>query len=105
MTPQEKLTKAQEIWKQSVAKQRESEQIILKLLRHPDATPEQLIDCHRLTQSVEGMMLDLTTALRKAYPPQQSVWHLGKPWNGSEWDKYHRRDKHEPKTQTEQTNH
>ncbi len=103
MTPQEKLIKAREIWKQTVAYQREAEQCILKLLRHPDTTPEQLVECHQLTQRVEVMLRDLTTRLRKAYPPQRSVWLNALPWNNPEWDSYQQWDKHEADPQIQQT--
>lgn len=90
----EQLLKARELWKQTVQHQRQSEQIILKLLRHPDATPDQLVQCHQLTQSVERMLTDLTTALRTKFPPNSgSIFNLSRPWNNSEWDRYHRRDK------------
>ena len=93
MTTQEQLIKAKALWKETVQHQQQSEAIILKLLRHPDATPDQLVQCHQLTQNVERMLTDLTTALRTKWPPKGSIFHLDHPWNNSVWNRYHRRDK------------
>jgi hypothetical protein len=63
------------------------ERIILQLLRHPDTSPEQLQDAHRLTQNVEGMLREITTRLRVLFPPHKG-YGLQYPWNNKDVDRY-----------------
>ena len=88
-TPTEKLVKCREIWRKTMAYKAEGEGLVLELMRHLDTTPEQLADCRRVTLSIDEMLTQDVTGLRKAYPRHENNYFLQYPW----WDeKYNRYD-------------
>lgn len=55
---------------------------ILKLLRHPQATTEQIMEAHRAYKHVYSTFDDAVTVLRERYPPPK-----GHHWRTYAWNK------------------
>lgn len=88
MTPTEKLVRCKEIWRETTEHKAKGERLVLELMRHPDTTPEQLQDCRRVMLSIEGLLKQSVTGLRKVYPKPKSVFFLQHPWWASEYNRY-----------------
>ena len=59
----------------------------MKLLMHPDATTEQIMEVRQALLAVHAPMERTVTALRKKYPyPPISL--ATRPWHREEYDKY-----------------
>ena len=90
MTPTEKLKRCKEIWRSAVEHKAKGERLVLELMRHPDATPEQLQDCRRVMLNIEGLLKQSVTGLRKVYP--LSGYLIRHPWWADAYNRYEVRD-------------
>lgn len=88
MTPTEKLVRCREIWRNTMEYRAEGEGCVMKLMRHPDTTPEQLQECRQIMLSIEEMMRDAVTSLRRAYPKQKSLFLTQAAWWADEYNRY-----------------
>lgn len=61
---------------------------VLKLMRHPDTTPEQLQDCRRVMLNVEDLMRGAVTSLRRVYPKHENQFFLEHAWWAEEFNRY-----------------
>ena len=92
MTPTEKLVRCREIWRNTMEHKAKGERLVLELMRHPDATPEQLQECRQVMLSIEGMLKQSVTGLRKGYPKQKSLFLTQAAWWADEYNRYEVRD-------------
>lgn len=60
---------------------------VLKLMRHPDTTPEQLQDCRRVMLNVEDLMRSAVTSLRRVYP-LKGGYSIEHAWWAEEFNRY-----------------
>lgn len=88
MTPTEKLAKCREMWREAIEHKIKSERLVLELMRHPDATPEQLQSCRRVMLSIEDLMRQIVTGLRKVMPPKRSAYLTQHAWWDKEYNRY-----------------
>ena len=63
------------------------EGLVLELMRHPDTTPEQLADCRRVTLSIDGLLKQAVTGLRRVYPLRKANL-MQHPWWAAEFNRY-----------------
>lgn len=59
----------------------------MKLLTHPDATTEQIMEVRRALLAVHAPMERTVTALREKYP-YPTISLATRPWHRKEYDKY-----------------
>ena len=59
----------------------------IKLLMHPDATTEQIMEVRQALLAVHAPMERSITALREKYP-YQGISYAPRPWHKPEFDKY-----------------
>jgi hypothetical protein len=71
-----------------MAHKAKGERLVLELMRHPDTTPEQLQDCRRVMLSIEGMLTQSVTGLRKVYPKHKNQFFLEHAWWAEEFNRY-----------------
>jgi len=88
MTPTEKLVRCKQIWRETMEHKKKGEGLVLALMRHPDATPEQLQDCRRVMLNVEDLMRSAVTSLRRVYPKHKNAFFLEHAWWADEYNRY-----------------
>jgi hypothetical protein len=59
----------------------------MKLLTHPDATTEQIMEVRRALLAVHAPMERTVTALREKYP-YPTISLATRPWHRKEYDRY-----------------
>lgn len=74
-----------------MAHKAKGEKLVLELVRHPDTTLEQLADCRRVMLSIDGLLKQSVTGLRKAYPKHKNSFFLEHPWWAAEFNRYEER--------------
>ena len=65
----------------------EAEDGVLKILKHPDSTGEQIMEVRRVMLVVEESLHRVIPALRKQYP-YPTISMVTRPWHRQEYDKY-----------------
>jgi len=65
----------------------EAEDGVLKILKHPDSTGEQIMEVRRVMLVVEESLHRVIPALRKQYP-YPTISMVTRPWHKQEYDKY-----------------
>ena len=72
------------MWVQHVAHHKSMGANVLRLMRHPDATPEQLWELHlKYTETMKNFY-DLRNKLREIYPTNDAYMLLAPPWHSKE---------------------
>lgn len=54
---------------------------LLKLMRHPDATPEQINDARQMYFSVYQSWIEARMTLRERFQPKPHTFQRPLPWN------------------------
>jgi hypothetical protein len=88
MTPTEKLVRCKEIWRNTMKYRAEGEGCVMKLMRHPDTTPEQLQECRQMMLNIEDLMRGAVTSLRRVYPKHTNQFFLQNAWWEDEYNRY-----------------
>ena len=70
-------------------KKREADAKVLELMRHPQATAEQLVTAQQSAVHIDKMMDEAVTALRKRWGVHDTV--LVTRWNNEEFDRHDKR--------------
>ena len=71
----------------------ETEQQMMKLMHHPDAKAEHLVEANKIAVRIDQGLRETVTALRKRWKPTDTVFVT--PWNRPEFDKYEERSNEE----------
>lgn len=73
------LRRAKEIWMNTRTLTKEADECVMKLMRHPDATPEQLLQAHRVCSGAAEEEKRLRKMLQKKWPHRSYL--MTYPWN------------------------
>lgn len=76
------LREARVIWGQLRTQLLDMEETILKLIRHPETTPEQLLAAHEVYKGTHAALVDMQAMLQSKYPSRSqfapvNIWSLG----------------------------
>ncbi len=88
MPAKDKLLRCKQIWRETMQYRAKADSCVLKLMRHPDTTPEQLQDCRRVMLNVEDLMRSAVTSLRRVYPKHKNQFFLEHAWWADEFNRY-----------------
>jgi hypothetical protein len=85
MTPQPQAelalkARARDMWRHMTGLQKEADALVLKLMAHPDATPEQLQTAHRVCSGAKAEHDRLRKILQLKWPPKPHTFNRD-PWN------------------------
>jgi hypothetical protein len=80
MTKPTQLERAVELHTRMGTLRRKAEALALELMRHPDATPEQLATAHRVCIAANAEYIRLSAACSAKWPPVASGWSKH-PWD------------------------
>jgi len=69
---------ARKSWGRACANLAEMEKQILKLVRHPDVTTEELLKAHAVYKEVHSSMMQTRAELEKQFPRKHAF--LANPW-------------------------
>lgn len=67
-------------YKELADKTRRMGDLILEMMRHPDATPQQVLEAQASYARAYASYLEVRGSLRKLYPQQHSVFLKQYPW-------------------------
>ena len=67
-------------YKELAAKTLRMGDLILEMMRHPDTTPQQVLDAQASYARTYASYLEVRDSLRKLYPPQHNVFLTAYPW-------------------------
>lgn len=74
------LPKVRDYYKALYAKTQEMGGTVLEMMRHPEATPELILDAQSRYARTYASYLEVRESLRKLYPQQHSVFLAQYPW-------------------------
>jgi len=82
-----KMEQARQSFVKIIRHKQDMEAAAMKLLMHPDATTEQIMEVRRALLAIHAPMERSITALREKYP-YQGISYAPRPWHKPEFDKY-----------------
>ena len=81
------MEQARQIFVRLIRHKNESEEGVLKLLKHPDTTGAQISEVRQMMLAVEKSLRKVIPALRAKYP-YRGFSDAPRPWHKPEYDKY-----------------
>ena len=87
MTPTEKLVKCREIWRTNMIRRAKAEELVMEMMRHPEATADHFAQMHTAIQASESLLRQVVTKVRKVYPPL-GEYFINHPWHDPKFDRY-----------------